>query len=79
MASSKILGVVGVNGDDLMLAAITRPAKIRGLHFNGRLPQPHAGPFWKVQAPVVLAEDRKHVHTFGIRRAEHLDDLPFLG
>ena len=73
----EILRVIGINRDDLMRAAIRAARHLIEAHFaadGARFGQHVLG---KVQRQVVLAQHRKHVHAFLVRRAEHFDDFAF--
>jgi len=71
----KVFRVGRVYGDDRVRAAIHPPGPVRRRHFPPqrlRLRQNLPG---EMQGQLVLADDRKHVHSRGVRRPQHLDDL----
>ena len=73
----EILGVVGVNGDDLVRAAIGAAFDFVGLDFGTEAAgvlEHFAG---KMEREIVLAEDAEHVHAFGVGRAKDFDDFAF--
>ena len=74
----EILRVVGINRDDLMTRGNPRGPPGRAAtnrRADGvRLVQHGLG---KMQRQIVLAQHRKHVHAFLVRRAEDFDDFAF--
>ncbi len=76
----EVLGVIRVNGDDRMRAAVHAP---RALLRRGLVVGPRAGDgaclgehgLGEVQRQVVMPEHGEHVHTLLVGRAEDFDDL----
>ena len=73
----KILGVVRVDGDDLLRPAIGAPVDFRGRDLVAKAAGFLQRRLGKLQGQVVVAEHRQHIDPFGIGRTEHLDDFAF--
>ena len=73
----EIFGVIGVDGDDEVLAAVFAAGDLLRLHLI-----PIGAGFCQdfvreAEREIVLAQDGEHVHAFGIGRAEDFHDLAF--
>ena len=68
----EVLGIVGIDGDDLMTPAILAPGNFTGAHLaadGARLIQDLLG---EMQREVVLAQHGEHVHALFVGRTQHL-------
>ncbi len=73
----EIFGVIRIDGDDEMAAAIFPSGQLFGAHLVADGAGLFESLFGKMERQIVLAEDGKHVHAFFVRRTEDFDDFSF--
>ena len=71
----EVFGIIGINSDDLMTATILPPGPFRRFDLLADRVRLVQHPLGEVERKVVLANDREHIHPFGVRRAEDFDDF----
>jgi hypothetical protein len=73
----EVFGVVWIDGDDVVTAAIRAAMKVPGRNGDAEGTGLLQGAFRKVEREIVLAKDGKHIDAFGIGRPEDFDDFAF--
>ncbi len=73
----EILGIIWINSDNEISAAIRPSAGFMRMHHSANFPGFLQDVLGKMERQLVLAQHRKHVHSFFVGRSEDFDDFAF--